>query len=188
MNKNMILSLVTTAAILAVAAGAYMLFWNGPRKPADTNESGNTTGAIEEVDPSISQPQASTTNETAEASGKKRQRIRAARVNSHDFILERTDLNETDRAQLLAINDALDAENLEDLLKVLPDASVSTNVEVRSDLVDALGWFGKAAIIDLLPFMADPDEEVAQSAMDHWTTALGDINNERRKCELVERR
>lgn len=185
MNKNLMLSLLTTAAILAIAAGAYMLLRDTAQKPAGQNEN-NLSGKIEEVDPSIANNAGNVTNGTEQA-GNGRKKPRLVRVNSRDALLERTDLNETERAQLLAINDALDSDNLEDLLKILPDAAVSTNVEVRSDLVDALGWFGKSAIIDLLPFMADPDEEVAQAAMDHWTTALGEINNERRRCELVEK-
>lgn len=186
MNKNMILSLLTTAAILAVAAGAYMTLRQHSVKPQGESDETPRSGAIEQVDPSApAATAASAATNATDSAARRRPKVRVERVNSRDAILQRTDINETDRSQLLAINDALDAESLDDLLKILPDASVSTNEEVRSDLVDALGWFGKSALLDLMPFMADPDEDVAQAAMDHWTTALADIDNERRKCELV---
>lgn len=108
------------------------------------------------------------------------------RVSNAEMIAERDDLSPDDKRRMLAIDSALDEDDLEALLKALPDAAASTNAEVRSDLVDALGWFGKKAMLDLMPFMADADEDVRQSAIDNWNMALSDINSEKQKCSYIE--
>lgn len=99
---------------------------------------------------------------------------------------DRTDLSATEKRQLNAIQNALDKEDLAALLAVLPDASKSPNAEVRNEMVDALGWFGEEAMLELLPFMADRDEDVAQSALDSWTTSLSEIEDEKEKATLIE--
>lgn len=98
---------------------------------------------------------------------------------------DRPDLSPADKKLLDRIQSALDAENLQDLLKVLPEAMASQNVEIRSDLVDALGWFGKDAMLELLPLMADPDEDVAESAVDNWTMALSEVDDEKEKSTSI---
>lgn len=99
---------------------------------------------------------------------------------------DRPDLSPADRKLVDGIKDALDGERLKDLLKLLPEAMASKNVEVRSDLVDALGWFGRDAMLELLPLMADPDEDVAESAVDNWTMALNEVDDEMEKSTSVE--
>ena len=99
---------------------------------------------------------------------------------------DRPDLNPTDKKLVDGIKNALDGERLPDLLKLLPAAMASTNVEIRSDLVDALGWFGRDAMLELLPLMADPDEDVAESAVDNWTMALNEVDDEVEKSTSVE--
>jgi len=99
---------------------------------------------------------------------------------------DRTDLTEEDKTFLKAIDKALDDEDFKALQAIAADASKSKTVEVRSELVDALGWFGTKAMAELTPLMADANEDVAQSALDNWTSALDDIENEDTKCALVE--
>lgn len=112
----------------------------------------------------------------------KKKRAKLTKITYND----RDDLTGTEKRQLNAIQSALDQEDLAALLKVLPEASKSSNVEVRTEMVEALGWFGEEAMLELLPFMADRDEDVAQSAMDSWTTALSEIDNEQEKATLIE--
>lgn len=100
---------------------------------------------------------------------------------------DRNDLYESEKCQLEAIEDALEKENLSALAKLLPDIYGSTNAEIRSEMVDALGWFGEQAMAELLPFMADRDSEIAQAAIDNWTTALADVSDGREKAKLIER-
>ncbi len=95
-------------------------------------------------------------------------------------------LSPAERRLMTAIEQGRDDDDLEQILKVLPEASVSTNVEIRAELVDALGWFGVQSMNHLLPFMADPDEDVRQSAIDNWTSAVGDVEDEKDRAQMIE--
>lgn len=99
---------------------------------------------------------------------------------------ERTDLAPADRATLKMVEKAMEDENLNMLREAVPAAVKSPTAEVRSETVDALGWFGEKAMDDLLPFMVDADEDIAESALNHWTSALGEVEDEKRKCAMVE--
>ncbi len=99
---------------------------------------------------------------------------------------DRTDLSLSEKELMSGIEKAQDDDDLEQLRKLIPQASVSTNVEIRSDLVDALGWFGKDAMEDLLPFMADEDEDVRNDAIDYWTGALGEIEDVKSRGSMIE--
>lgn len=103
-----------------------------------------------------------------------------------DLLAVRTDISEADRKLMQAIQGALDAENYEDLIAVLPQVRASANAEVREDFVDALGWFGQEGMLEMLPFIADRDEAVAESASGHWEMALNQVDDSRDKCMLVE--
>ncbi len=99
---------------------------------------------------------------------------------------DRTDLPLSEKELMSGIEKAQDEDDLEQLRQLIPQASVSTNVEIRSDLVDALGWFGKDAMEDLLPFMADEDEDVRNDAIDYWTGALGEIEDVKSRGSMIE--
>jgi len=99
---------------------------------------------------------------------------------------ERTDLAPADRETLKTVEKAMEDENYKILRAVVPAAIKSPSTEVRSETVDALGWFGEKTMDDLLPFMADADADIAESALSNWTSALGEIEDDKRKCALVE--
>lgn len=99
---------------------------------------------------------------------------------------ERDDLTPEEKRQMTAIEEAMDEESLEKLRAILPAAAASKNSEIRSELVDGLGWFGKKAMNELLQFMADPDEDIRESAVDYWTSALSDIEDEKTRADVVE--
>jgi len=112
----------------------------------------------------------------------KRTRIRQPRVDTKD----RTDLSPADKRLMLSIENAIDNENLEALRKIVAEASASANAEVRSDLVDALAWFGKDAMLEIMPLMADDDESVRESAVDAWTNALGEVDDMKMRGTMIE--
>ena len=114
-------------------------------------------------------------------SGRNRRRERLVEVVDDD----RDDLPPEDRRLLSAIEEGMDDDSLEKVLKVLPEASASTNAEIRSELVDALDGFGVPAMNHLLPFLADPDDDVRQSAIDSWTSSLGEGEDEKMKARLI---
>lgn len=98
---------------------------------------------------------------------------------------ERTDLAPADRKLLLGIEKAQEDENFAALRELCAAVGKSSCVEVRSEYVDALGWYGQKAMAELTPFLADPDEDVAGSALSNWTSALGEIEDEPTRCGLV---
>lgn len=91
-----------------------------------------------------------------------------------------------ERALSKRIEQALDDEKLEDALACAKEALRCGNAEVRQEMVDALGWFGAAALPELTPFLADPDEDVRESAMNEWSMAVSEIENETEKIGIVE--
>ena len=111
-----------------------------------------------------------------------RRKMRFRRISAAD----RTDLPEADRRLLVAIEKAVDENDFKALQAVVARGGASfANPEVRGDVVDAMGWFGKEALLDLLPFMADADEDISQSALDNWTSALADVENEIERSDYV---
>lgn len=97
-------------------------------------------------------------------------------------------LTPEERALSKRIED-LDEEKPGDLEKAVACAKEALNcpnAEIRQDMVDALGRFGEKGLPQLTPFLADPDEDVRDSAMNEWTMALAEIEDEPEKIGIVE--
>ncbi len=91
-----------------------------------------------------------------------------------------------ERALSKRIEAALDEENLSKAVACAKEALNCKNSEVRQAMVDALGWFGAKGLPELTPFLADPDEDVRDSAMNEWSMALSDIEDDSEKIGAVE--
>lgn len=91
-----------------------------------------------------------------------------------------------EKALVKRIESALDDENLSEALACAPEALKCRVPEIRQAMVDALGWFGKKALPELTPFLADPDDDICESAMNEWTSAVADIDDEAEKIGTVE--
>lgn len=112
--------------------------------------------------------------------------LRNIRRPNIDILTIRSDISEQDRRTMKTVQEALDSEDYDKLLSVLPKIRSSSNAELRGDFVNALGWFGTEGMLELLPFIADPDEDVANSASGHWEMALNKVDSDGDKCMLVE--
>ena len=95
------------------------------------------------------------------------------------------DMSPADRRLMDAIEQGRDDDDLDRLVKIIPEVSASTNAEVRAELVDAIGWFDVKGMNHLLPFMADPDDDVRESAIDNWTSALGEVEDEKMRAQMI---
>ena len=182
---------VIAGVVMAAAVVAAVVIVRGGKSPADAPGAVDT-GAARRPGSAMERP-ANHAEESALGKGKRSKptaeevkALRAQRRAMRQTTEDRTDLTPDEKRVMLAIEKALDDESLDDLKKALPEAAASKNVEIRSDLVDALGWFGKEAMNDLLPFMADPDEDVRSSAIDNWTSALGEISHEKTRADVIE--
>ena len=97
-------------------------------------------------------------------------------------------LTPEERALSKRIED-LDEDKPEDLEKAVACAKEALNcpnAEIRQDMVDALGRFGEKCLPQLAPYLADSDEDVRDSALNEWTTALAEIEDEPEKLGIVE--
>ena len=98
------------------------------------------------------------------------------------------DSNRTPEEKKLAadIEKALDEEDFELAKRCAPLALKCKDTEIRQSMVDTLGWFGEKAIPELTPFIADPDEDVAESAMNEWDSTVSSIEDDGEKIGMTE--
>ncbi len=95
-------------------------------------------------------------------------------------------LTSEERALSKRIEAALDEDDLAKAVACAKEALASPNAEIRQTMVDTLGWFGEKGLPQLVPFLADPDKDVRDSAMDVWSEALSAIEDEPEKLGIVE--
>ena len=96
------------------------------------------------------------------------------------------DCTPAERALEERIEKALDDENLEEALACAEEAQDCAVVEIRQAMVDTLGWFGKKALPELTPFLADADEDVRENAKSEWMMAVSEIEDDVEKIGTVE--
>ena len=111
---------------------------------------------------------------------------------------DEADLSDVQRSVLEEIQAALDADDLKALRKAISRFTASVgnrglggyaNVPraIRSAAVQALGWFGKDSVVDLVDFMADSDEEISNDAFDQFEFALEDLDlGDRDRADIVK--
>lgn len=181
MRKALFISLPVIAII---AAGIYFAFfakWSEPRGGANGDDPPPATH-IAAADASATDGQPA-----AEAAKKKKSKVRIpVKGGFIEAELVDDDMAPEDEARMEAISDAMEKDSFSAVVALVADVQTSTNADVRSELVDALGSFGKKALVELLPFMADPDPDVAENAMNQWTMALSDVTSEKKKCKYIE--
>ena len=102
---------------------------------------------------------------------------------------DETDDDWTPAEKLLAerIEKALDDENVDEAIACAGAALKCEKVEIRDSMVNALGWFGGKALPELVPFLADPDEDVHENAKSQISMALSDIGNDTERIGIVEK-
>ena len=91
-----------------------------------------------------------------------------------------------ERALSKRIEAALDDEDLDMAVACAKEALNCPNTEIREAMVDTLGWFGEKGLPELTPFLVDPDEDVRDSAMNEWSMALAEIEDDPKKIGIVE--
>lgn len=111
---------------------------------------------------------------------------------------DEADLSDIQRSVLEEIQAALDADDLKALRKAISRFTASVgngglggyaNVPraIRSAAVQALGWFGKDSVVDLVDFMVDSDEEISSDAFDKFEFALEDVDlGDRDRADIVK--
>lgn len=95
-------------------------------------------------------------------------------------------MNPKDRKLSLAVQAALDENDFKSVVKATTAALKSPNPEVRENAVEALGWFGVEALPELTPLMGDKNEDVAESAVNCWQSALSEIESDDTRAKIAE--
>ena len=101
-------------------------------------------------------------------------------------VKEQPTLSPTAQALVDAIDKAYDADDLKTTLALAPKACRAEEKAVREAMVWSLGWFGKPALSELILFLADPDEEIANDALRHFNDALQDFEEDKERIGMVE--
>lgn len=114
--------------------------------------------------------------------GKERKKVRPE-VKIDD---EEKDFTEEERQISAELQNAVNNENVKDVITLGIAAASSKNAEIRRRAVDALGWFGKKTMAEMTLFMNDSDEDVASEALDQWEHAMFEVSAGAEKATLIE--
>lgn len=80
---------------------------------------------------------------------------------------------------------AFDKDDLTTIRNLSSEIANSSNRDLREKAVEALGWFGDQAIVELTAFLSDSDEDVAEKAHDEWVSGLQQIDDDKYKGSVV---
>lgn len=134
----------------------------------------------------IARPKSGTDKRSGKSANKKALSVLERKVEKPEIEVDDDDLSPAERKLKDAIEKALDDEDLASARAFASQALIADNTEIRQAMVNTLGWFGVKALPELTPFLADPDEDVRESAMNEWTTAVSEIKDEGEKLGVVE--
>ena len=192
MKNKISIGLVVVAAIVVGALGAWLFMppasevaserLNKEQKMSKTVRSGSVK-KITEI--SVSRNGGKKSVRIVESEAARPDVIKDADIDDEE------QLSPVQKSVLKEIQAALDADDVKALRKALSKFTASTkngglggyeNVPrvIRAAAVQALGWFGKDAAVDMIDFMADADEEISDDAFDQFEQALQD-------CEMGDR-
>jgi hypothetical protein len=192
MKNKITIGLVIVAAVVAGALGAWFFM------PSACGIAGERVEKEQKMSKTVRSGSVKKITEISvdRKGGKKSVRIVESEATRPDVIKD-ADIDDAEqlspiqKSVLKEIQAALDADDVKALRKALSKFTASTkkgglggyeNVPrvIRAAAVQALGWFGKDAAIDMIDFMADADEEISDDAFDQFEQALLD-------CEMGDR-
>ena len=130
-----------------------------------------------------------------------------SRVDGNDLRIEKTDrvkpkfmldaddeagLNEEQRRTIAAIRAALDDNSQKTVVKLVQKLQASDEwpdgipKSIKMAAIEALGWFGAAALPELSGFLGDADAEVVQAAIDKYSDMLNDVDlSDRERAKIL---
>ena len=179
------LNWMTLAAVVVAAAAGLVCFWPTGRETDSVNarEKINSGKRALQSRPKTSwrDPKAAVQDVVS------KRRIPQSRLGEKPgFEAFLDELSADDRKIVLSVQDALDEDNFSAVASAAQHALKSTNPAVREAAIEALGWFGPQALPDLTPLMADPDDDVANTAISQWELAMSDIEDDDLRLSIAE--
>ena len=198
MRNKIKTSLIVFGSILLGAVGSWLIF-------RDSSEAVDSTSASREQCLAKSRRSGNVKKVTEIRVNRKRKSVRIVESESmRPNVLEaaeiddEADLSDIQRSVLEEIQAALDADDLKALRKAISRFTASVSIGglgsyanvprvLRSAAVQALGWFGKDTVVDLVDFMADSDDEISSDAFDKFEFALEDISlGDRERADIIK--
>ena len=110
---------------------------------------------------------------------------------------EEKELTDLARKVLASLQAALDNEDFDQIRQILEMAQHASKgslgrytegmpVALRKKLIEAISWFGAQGLPELIGFIADENEDVAQMALDQFEQALSDVSlGDRERAKIV---
>ena len=165
--------------VLLVAGGVAFWVWHGMAdagaQPSRSTAVGQANGKPKNSNPRAKSPQKKAISVTAVP--------REKPVFVED---EEANFTSAEKEASRKLQDALDAEDLKGVCAACKIAAESPNAVLRQRALTALGWFGKDALPEMTPFLADGDEDIASDALQQWTGALAEVDDDALKASIVE--
>ena len=90
-----------------------------------------------------------------------------------------------DREEAEKMQDKLDRDDQAAVLVIARKLMRSKDVEVRSSVVDALGWIGIKALPELSALLTDENADLAADAFQRWKEAVDEVADEAIKGQLL---
>ena len=190
---------VGIAAVVATAVLCYVFIPTGDGKPAATKQTASKgkkrsallrqKGAEKSAVKPISERSQTPREKGAKGKPKLGGRLAGSIGGGADDVFRDSDgkaYPEKDQALMRQAREAIDNDDLESARALAAEAAASNNDELREMAVEALSWFGKDAMVELMQFMADANEEVAEEAKSGWMSGLQEIDDEGEKAGVIE--
>ena len=195
MKTSRKIAIIAGLVVLAAAVVMAVLFLTGRMRL--TGRGSGTQPTVRVKRPYLVQKNADTSavkyhQDASEAKAKERVRAvpRRFAAANEDGIFRDSDgkpYSQADQKIMSAAAAAINKDDLELARSIAEKALVSDNVELREAVVDALGWFGESAMVELTPFLSDPDAGIASAASSHWKDALQEIEDDGIKAGVIEK-
>ncbi len=190
---------IVGAVLLAIAGG---MLWLGrtsqeaptsTRRPYLTQKNAKKSAVKPVRRPEVSARRAQGSGESDERTRKAKRRVIAGfRINAggdDDGIFRDDDGNPYPKEDQILMKEAervVDEDDLQGARALAESALASGNRELRENVVEALGWFGEETMVELMPFLSDPDEDVADAAKTHWMMGLQELDDDGEKAGVIE--
>ena len=94
-------------------------------------------------------------------------------------------LSDADKQQLEKLQAALDAEDLNGVTSAARQLMRSESVAARQRLASALGWFGAAALPEMIEMMGDSNPEVVDAITTSTLEAIAEMEDGEEKANLL---
>jgi len=181
-------SILTGVLVVVIAAGAITVSLFSKSKPETPVENvAPTPTQSEQIKPEKTEKPAEVKGQVAPKGFRKKQKAKsqAEKKKRPRRIFVEENLSPEDRVRITDVQTALDAEDFDQARAAAERAMQSENPEVRSEAVEALGWFGDKALVDLTKAMTDKNSEVADVARGQVEQALMGMDDMHRAFALA---